>query len=1054
MKKSLSIVLTVVIMLTVLPFGLFTISTTAETNTITGSNGTYSWTLVDGVLTISGTGTIGQDLFDDSSEEFSNYPFWILPDDECCGCICAECDCSCHYFNLKTNFRNNKSIKKVIIEDGIIGIAGSVFSGCTNLESIVISDSVTMIDSMAFYNTAWYNNQPDGLVYAGKVAYRYKGDCPSSVVINEGTLGIAGNAFQGCRNLTSITIPKSVKFIGSFAFYGCYGLTEVNISDIAAWCNITDFYYYYSAYQLDYYLGSGYSYNPLYYAETLNLNGSKVVNLVIPEGVMHISKFAFINCRSISSVSFPNSLKTIGGSAFYGCSNLKRIELPNSLKIIGIHAFNYTAIENVYYQGSVDESDNIEIWYYNNLSNANWHYNYCTDSTNHILNKVNICISKCEVCGYTTGTHTYDNDSDMICNLCNNVRIPCNHIYITENDSLCNLCGGTRIITGKTGDCTWTLDGATLTISGNGKMGSYDSGLLGWIDEEDWSPSYAPWGTSITKVIIEQGVTNISFGAFYNCTKLTRITIPDSVTSIDSCAFYNCSKLISFTIPKSVTKIWYNAFYGCTNLKDVYYRGSKNDKNNLIIDSSCNCLIDATWHYNSCYEGEHIYKNGICISKCEVCDYTIGSHTYDNDCDSICNICDNVRTVPAHIYANACDAYCNVCGEIRVPSEHIYDNGCDTNCNVCGVVRTTEHQYDGDCDAICNECGFTREAQEHTYVDWIIETSAKPGVEGLRFKFCEWCGDYIEETIPAIILPTFKSNALALQSNLSVQYKVSDELVKAGYTNIYAEFVLNGVKTVVTESEYDAKNGVYIFTFSNIAPHLMNETITATICAEFDGEVYTGNKSYSVATYCRNQLKAYGGKKGYEKLSRLLVDVLNYGAAAQNYQNHNVNNLANAFLTDAQKAYGTQEDREYISIRNLEFSTITNPKAIISAFSLTLKDSITVTFKFALNNGESLDGIIANIEAVNKTWNIDSAEFEYDSKANLYLVHFKELNPAQMSKAVYMTLYKNGKAISNTACYSIESYALGKWQSTGNVKLSALVSAMLRYGDAAKAYNG
>ena len=143
------------------------------------------------------------------------------------------------------NFQRNE-IKKIIIENGVTSIGEyafticynltsvtipnsvtsigiSAFENCSGLTSITIPNSVTSIGSSAFKGTKWYDNQPDGVVYAGKVLYAYKGTMPSNTKINikEGTTGITGNAFRYCSGLTSVTIPNSVTSIEKGAFNGC-----------------------------------------------------------------------------------------------------------------------------------------------------------------------------------------------------------------------------------------------------------------------------------------------------------------------------------------------------------------------------------------------------------------------------------------------------------------------------------------------------------------------------------------------------------------------------------------------------------------------------------------------------------------------------------------------------------------------------------------------------------------------------------------------------------------------------------------------------------------
>ena len=133
-------------------------------------------------------------------------------------------------------------------------------------------------------------------------------------------------------------------------------------------------------------------------------------------------------------------------------------------------------------------------------------------------------------------------------------------------------------------DCIWTLDGTVLTISGNGEMDDYGERYV----DETMSYTYdAPWGTNITRVVINDGVTKIGSAAFSDCANLTSITIPDSVISIGNRAFYGCTSLTSITIPDSVTSIYEWAFFGCSNLVSIIIPDSVTNIGNLTF---CDCI--------------------------------------------------------------------------------------------------------------------------------------------------------------------------------------------------------------------------------------------------------------------------------------------------------------------------------------------------------------------------------------------------------------------------------------------------------------------------------
>ena len=75
--------------------------------------------------------------------------------------------------------------------------------------------------------------------------------------------------------------------------------------------------------------------------------------------------------------------------------------------------------------------------------------------------------------------------------------------------------------------------------------------------------------SSLTSIIIPEGVTSIGLSAFYRCSSLTEITIPEGVTSIGQAAFDDCSGLTSITLPSTLTSIGSNAFSECRGLTSI-----------------------------------------------------------------------------------------------------------------------------------------------------------------------------------------------------------------------------------------------------------------------------------------------------------------------------------------------------------------------------------------------------------------------------------------------------------------------------------------------------
>lgn len=129
------------------------------------------------------------------------------------------------------------SLNSIEIPFFVRSIGSKAFEYCTRLANVTVEDCVPDIGSDAFHETLWYNNQSNGVVYLGKVAYNYKGEMKNgtSIVLKDGTRRIAECAFYGCSKLVSITIPNSLYSIGESAFQQCTGLTNIELPKDLSW---------------------------------------------------------------------------------------------------------------------------------------------------------------------------------------------------------------------------------------------------------------------------------------------------------------------------------------------------------------------------------------------------------------------------------------------------------------------------------------------------------------------------------------------------------------------------------------------------------------------------------------------------------------------------------------------------------------------------------------------------------------------------------------------------------------------------------------------------
>ena len=570
-------------------------------------------------------------------------------------------------------FRGCTSLTSITIPNSVTSIGFSAFFGCSNLSKIVIPDSVTDIGYDAFDDTSWYNNQPNGVIYAGQVVYKYKGEMPenTAIILNEGTKIINGYVFRDCMNLTSITIPNSVTeigistfenctnleymtmpnsvtSIGSSAFYGCSSLTSINIPGgvTRIWSDAFE-------------------------------GCSSLTSINISDGVTEIDSDAFKGCSSLTSITIPDSVTSIGYDAFRCCSSLKNINIPNSVTSIGDSAFYGCSSLT-----SINIPDGV-------TSIGNWTFEDCSSLTSITIpdSVTSIGFRAFEGCSSLTSitipdsVTSIDNDAFRGCTSLTSITIPNSVTSIGDGAfRCCSSLTSINIPDGVTSIGNGTFDHCSSLTSinipdivksiGDGAFRCCSS--LTNINIPDGITSIGDdafrFCSSLTSINIPDGVTSIGNDAFSYCNSLTSINIPDGVTSIGDDAFTACESLTSINIPDGVTSIGNDAFSYCYNLSDVFYSNSDTEWSNISIGSDNDYLASANIHYNT--SSDDYFETSRTEADCTtdgVIEYKC-PHGYTK-----------TEKIPAYGH-NFINGICSRCGKNELEcfeSAHPYEDNCD-----------------------------------------------------------------------------------------------------------------------------------------------------------------------------------------------------------------------------------------------------------------------------------------------------------------------------------------------------------------------------------------
>ena len=434
-------------------------------------------------------------------------------------------------------FSSCNKLSEIIIPEGVTHIGQLALGHGSTLKTIVIPDSITSIDSAAFYGTANLDYSVyDNARYLGNennpyvVLMESTSDDIASCDIPSDTKIIFHKAFKDCSSLTGINIPDSVVSIGYSAFEGCVGLKSATIGN-----RVTE-------------IGT----NAFYHCESLT-------SVAIPDSVTSIGDSIFEGCASLKSAVIGNGVTRIGYYAFGSCGSLTSVTIGNGVTCIDAWAFDYcgSLTQISIPKGVTDISCDFSHCYSLTAINVNKNNpNYCSVS-GVLFNKAKTQLLR--VPGGFSGAYTVpDGVTDVGYAFVTCIKLT----SVTISKDVAVLIGS-------------SFDGCSslkkIIVNKNNPNFSSVSGVL--FDKAKTKLIRVPCGKS-GAYTVPDGVTAFGDYAFEDCALLTEVTIPEGVRLLYYRLFSGCTHLKKITIPDSVNDIKYDAFTGCDSLQYNKYQNA------------------------------------------------------------------------------------------------------------------------------------------------------------------------------------------------------------------------------------------------------------------------------------------------------------------------------------------------------------------------------------------------------------------------------------------------------------------------------------------------
>ena len=457
-------------------------------------------------------------------------------------------------------FYNCRGLTSIEIPNSVTSIGSYAFENCSSLASIEIGNSVTSIGHNAFYKTPWYNNQPDGVVYAGTVLYKYKGTMPfgASIAIKDGTTTIGNSAFSGYSGLTCIEIPTSVTSIGEDAFYGCSDLTSIEIPNSVTSIDNNAFYGCISLKELR--IEEGETTLSLGYNQYGNARGlfcdCPLETLYLGRDLSYntgsFSYIPFHDNETLTSVTIGNSVTRIDNNTFNGCISLKELRIEDGESTLSLGYNNYNKTGGLFCACPLET-----LYLGRDLSYNTGSTSYIPFYDNETLTSVTIGNSVTSI-----GNYAFENCSSLASIEIGNSVTSIGKYAFKNCSSLASIEFGNSVTS--IGNYAFENCSSLASIEiGNSvtSIGDYAFSGTPWYNNQPDGVVYAGKvlykykGTmpANTSIVIKEGTTTIGYSAFSGCSALVSVEIPNSVKYICDNAFKASNTVFEFAAEEPAT---------------------------------------------------------------------------------------------------------------------------------------------------------------------------------------------------------------------------------------------------------------------------------------------------------------------------------------------------------------------------------------------------------------------------------------------------------------------------------------------------------------------